>query len=423
MAQHADGIDTWERRERIGLAFVPYATLTISTVLALLVDHGSAGRDLAMVGLTAAAHGWIAWMVTLHPRWRERARLAACYYLVLLGLLGSLVALNPMYGFAVLTGYVHAFLLPRAWRIPGVVATAALAALSQVGGVHGLHTTSVPVYLLVFAVNAMIAGTFCFFGWRGDEESQRRKAVIGELGEANARLEAMMRENAELHARLLAQARAAGVHDERQRMAGEIHDTVAQGLAGVVAQLQAARRAHERGGDGSRHLALAEEMARGSLTEARRSVHALRPRQLEDAALPAALAEIAARWSEAHRIAAEVRTTGAARPMHPEVEGTLLRTAQEALANVAKHAAASRVTVTLAYRDDQVALDVRDDGAGFAPDRPRGGDESGGYGLAAMHRRVARVAGTLAVESAPGAGTAVRASVPAIPAGDLAPGP
>jgi signal transduction histidine kinase len=115
-------------------------------------------------------------------------------------------------------------------------------------------------------------------------------------------------------------------------------------------------------------------------------------------------------------VAAEVTTTGAARPMHPEVEVALLRTVQEALANVAKHAGACRVGLTLSYMEDLVTLDVRDDGTGFEPSAVRAnGHGAGGFGLTAMRQRVQRLAGTFAVESEPGAGTAVSASVPAVP--------
>jgi signal transduction histidine kinase len=197
-------------------------------------------------------------------------------------------------------------------------------------------------------------------------------------------------------------------------MAREIHDTLAQGLTGIITQLQAA----ELAGDGSagwrRHFGLATGLARESLAEARRSVHALRPQQLETARLSEALAAVAHRWTAVHGLAVEVTTTGTARPMPPEAEMALLRTAQEALANVARHAAASRVGVTLSYLENEVALDVRDDGRGFDParldDRPVRAD--GGFGLVAMRQRIEGLAGTLQVESEPGAGTAVSACVP-----------
>ena len=99
--------------------------------------------------------------------------------------------------------------------------------------------------------------------------------------------------------------------------------------------------------------------------------------------------------------------------MRPEIEVALLRTAQEALANVAKHAHASRVVMTLSYMEDLVGLDVRDDGVGFAAPR------NGGFGLTAMRQRVQGLAGTFEIESEPGGGTAISASIPAIPVGNV----
>ena len=138
--------------------------------------------------------------------------------------------------------------------------------------------------------------------------------------------------------------------------------------------------------------------------------------------LPEALADEVARWSVTSGVAGEVETTGEARALHPEVEVTLLRVAQEALANVAKHARASRAGVTLSYMEDVVTLDVRDDGAGFAVTASNGrlngeNPAAGGFGLIAMRQRVTRLAGQLEIESEPGAGTAVSASLPAIPLG------
>ena len=114
-----------------------------------------------------------------------------------------------------------------------------------------------------------------------------------------------------------------------------------------------------------------------------------------------------ARWSATSGVAGEVETTGDARALHPEVEATLLRVAQEALANVAKHARAARAGVTLSYMEDVVSLDVRDDGAGFIPPTPpppsngskvngskvngskvNGSKVNGGFGLIAMRQRV-----------------------------------
>ena len=194
-------------------------------------------------------------------------------------------------------------------------------------------------------------------------------------------------------------------------------------------------------------------LARESLSEARRSVEALRPESLETGRLSEALAEVAGRWSTLHGITAQVTTTGTARPMQSEAEFALLRTAQEALANVAKHAHATRVGVTLSYMEHEVALDVRDDGRGFDlaklctqaaqtaeaaavsghapvahvngvtglvglsvgdglrhPAAGKPGD--GGFGLVAMRQRIESLAGRLQVESEPGFGTGISACIP-----------
>jgi signal transduction histidine kinase len=206
---------------------------------------------------------------------------------------------------------------------------------------------------------------------------------------------------------LFARSAEIGALEERNRLAREIHDTLAQGLTGIVTQLEAARS----GRDATRRIEAAIALARQSLSEARRSVHALRPEPLVGARLPDAVAQVARDWSELHGVPAQVTTTGDAQPMHPDVEVVLLRAAQEALANVGRHAGASRVGLTLSYMGDVVTLDVRDDGVGFTPN-----GVNGGYGLAAMRERLAGLSGTLAIESEPSGGTAISATVPALPA-------
>jgi signal transduction histidine kinase len=128
---------------------------------------------------------------------------------------------------------------------------------------------------------------------------------------------------------------------------------------------------------------------------------------------------MARRWSETSTVELSLATTGEPRPLLAELEMTLFRVAQEALANVAKHAEASKVGLTLSYTDQAVLLDVRDDGVGFLG-RPTGGNgrpgDGQGFGLEGMRQRLRRVAGSLEIESAPGDGTAISATVPAIPA-------
>jgi signal transduction histidine kinase len=286
--------------------------------------------------------------------------------------------------------------------------------IAQVGGIHPLDRARLVNWLLVICLDVAITGTLSV----RIEQRMVRVRMSAELAEANQRRADMMAENAGLQAQLLTQAREAGVLEERQRLAREIHDTLAQGLTGIITQLEAAQRTSDDT-EHNRRIGDAKQLARDSLTEARRSVQALKPGALEGARLPEALAEEAARWSATSGVAADVTTTGQARPLHPEVEVTLLRVAQEALANVAKHASASRAAVTLSYMEDVVTLDVLDDGRGFDVDgresSPRG--DGSGFGLTAMRQRVRRLDGQLEIESEDGGGTAVSASVPAIPLG------
>ncbi len=274
----------------------------------------------------------------------------------------------------------------------------------------------------MFLINAGIAGALTWFGWIGNEQKEQRARQLAALTEANAKLEESLRHNADLQEQLLAQARESGVSEERRRMAREIHDTLAQGLMGIITQLQAAQRSGLGEDAAARRVNQAIDLARESLTEARRSVQALAPQPLVGARLPDAIEDVAQRWSDLHGLAVSVTTTGTPRVMRPEIEVALLRTAQEALANVAKHAHANRVGLTLSYMEDQVTLDVRDDGVGFAtvngtgPLRPR--DAQGGFGLSAMRQRVEGVAGRLEVESERDAGTAICASIPAVLLGD-----
>jgi signal transduction histidine kinase len=292
-----------------------------------------------------------------------------------------------------------------------------LTGTSQAGGfptaVHGVPGAI--LYFGVVMVNIGVAGAFSWFSWVAAAQSARRARLVEELSGANQRLEASLAENAGLHEQLLTQAREAGIQDERQRLAREIHDTLAQGLTGIITQLQAAKEAGHDRVERCRHFDTAIRLARESLTEARRSVDALRPEPLEQARLGDAVAAVAEKWSLLHGVPCVVAVTGTARPLPPETEVVLLRAAQEGLANVAKHAMASRAWLTLSYMDCEVALDVRDDGRGFAEAGGPGGPAGGGFGLLAMRQRVEGLAGTLQVESEPGGGTVISACVPAIP--------
>lgn len=202
-----------------------------------------------------------------------------------------------------------------------------------------------------------------------------------------------------------------GVLAERQRLSHEIHDTLAQGFTSILTLAQAIEVALDRNPGAVRdRLALLEQTARDNLAEARALVSSLAPVGLQDATLTEAIERIAARFADETGMDVTVQVDGTAPVLPATIEVVLLRTAQEALTNVRKHAGARRVTVALRFRPGPAGaatVAVVDDGQGFEPDattRDR-------YGLRGMRARVEQVGGLLEIVSAPGAGTTVRATV------------
>ncbi|MGA5823944.1 sensor histidine kinase [Kitasatospora sp. NPDC094028] len=421
--QAADEVDleAWQNRLQRTIGPVCYGSLLFALALALSAPTPTSRSAAAVLPAAAAAFLWLALRSVLdrQPGPDGRARYAEAHFTVLLLLITVLVLDHPAFGFFAFTGCLQAvrYLRGRA-RAVGVAVTTVPSSLAQSGGVVPQTAAQVGGFLAVLAFNLVIVAVLVTLSEITERLSSRRKASNAELAEANRRLTEMLAENAGLHAQLLVQAREAGAADERRRLARELHDTVAQGLAGIVTQLQAAEGAREQDAPAEqwqRHLDNAAALARDSLTQARRAVHALRPIELERAALPEALAELAEQWRRHNDTAAGLTVTGEARPLHPEVEVTLLRIAQESLANAAKYAQASRVGLTLSYMPGLVTLDVRDDGIGFDPDtEPASRATGGGYGLGVMRRRAERLGGRLDLETEPGTGTTVSATLPAI---------
>ncbi|WP_214324705.1 sensor histidine kinase [Nonomuraea sediminis] len=222
---------------------------------------------------------------------------------------------------------------------------------------------------------------------------------------------------------LAATERRAGVLAERQRLSSEIHDTLTQGLSSQQMLLQAAERVWQTDPNTAReHIRKASGITSRSLAEARRFVHDLAPADLTELSLPEALGALAERESGLG-LAVEFRLDGDPPPLPEHTEATLLRIAQGALANVREHATATRAALTLTCLDDQISLDVADNGRGFdvaalptvAAGRARG------HGLPAMRIRARQSGGTLTVESTPGEGTVVSVAILLVPAPHKAP--
>ena len=222
---------------------------------------------------------------------------------------------------------------------------------------------------------------FGFWMFRIIVQSVDRRTVIAELEATREELAAV--------------SHRAGVLAERERLAREIHDTLAQGFTSVVVLLELAESEVDTDPTAARQrLATARETARENLAEARALVAALTPVDLQAAPLPDALGRLVDRFGTETGLPARLTVTGEPRALPANTEVVLLRAAQEALANVRKHAGAG------AGRDlrlDGAVLAVADDGAGFDPAAP-----TGGYGLAGMRRRVEEVGGTVSIASGPG---------------------
>ncbi|WP_214323738.1 sensor histidine kinase [Nonomuraea sediminis] len=257
---------------------------------------------------------------------------------------------------------------------------------------HRYHTTGSITWteIAISALIAISAATAVGYFNSVAQQSAERKRLIDQLQAAQ-------------EARAAAE-RQAGVAAERQRLARDIHDSLTQGFASVVMLLEAAQATLPD----NKHLSQALRAARENLAESRRVVRALRPGDLDECGLPEALRRLSGRLSDETGIEAHSVITGTLRPLEAQVQAELLRVAQEAVANARRHASAEQVTLTLSYMEDLVVLDVHDDGGGFDPERA-----ASGHGLSIMRERMEQLGGTLLVESAPGAGATVVASLPA----------
>jgi signal transduction histidine kinase len=238
--------------------------------------------------------------------------------------------------------------------------------------------------------------------------------VVAIIGATIRAIVGQLRQRQLLAEQLAGAERRAGQLEERQRVARDIHDSLAQGFAGIVAHLETAELERERNPvNAAKHAEFALTVARQSLEDARRMMTAMLPEPLDDQDLAGAVTRVAREWSQRTGIACDTITTGDVRGLDRDIEVALLRVTQEALTNVWKHAGAKRVTVTLSYLDDVVALDVHDDGCGL--DAEPAESATRGFGLNGMRARVEALGGSLAVESVRGEGTTISASVTALP--------
>jgi len=209
--------------------------------------------------------------------------------------------------------------------------------------------------------------------------------------------------------RLSAQSRQSAVTAERNRMARDIHDTLAQGFTGVIVQLEAVEEAMSQNQAEKvfSHLNRAGDLARESLREARRSVQALRPQALEEKPLSEALKELIQKMTSGTTVQAEFTLRGQPRELPAEWEANILRIGQEVLTNVLRHTRASEFKVLLAFDSREIRLDLRDNGCGFDPRR-----RHEGFGLQGMRERAEGMGGQISIQSGEGKGTVISIILP-----------
>ncbi|MEU8438717.1 sensor histidine kinase [Streptomyces sp. NPDC029216] len=342
----------------------------VVAVCALLAAGYAAGVRAPAVARSARAAG--AWLAGMGAVWAA---------LLVLSPDGLWLAF-PLY-------FLELHLLRLRWALAAVAVTACAA----IGGFVA-HSGSVnPGAFLGPLIGGAVA-VATVLGYQAlYRESERRRELIEELIATRAELAAA--------------ERGAGILAERERLAREIHDTLAQGLSSIQLLLRAAERTLPDGAPAVEHIARAREAAQENLAEARRFVRALTPPDLEHGSLAAALERLCS-GVPGPRVRFSV--SGAPRELPTPYEVALLRIAQSALANVVRHARAGRAEITLTFMDTSVTLDVVDDGRGFDPASAPSGE--GGFGLPAMRARAESLGGLFTVESDPGQGTAVAVTLP-----------
>ncbi|MFT4113736.1 two-component regulator propeller domain-containing protein [Silvibacterium sp.] len=212
---------------------------------------------------------------------------------------------------------------------------------------------------------------------------------------------------------------------ERNRIAREIHDTLAQGLVGVNMQLQVAGRLLAASPEvAKQHLAQAQELVRTGLEDARRAIWELRSQAETESDFASRLLRTVQQTANGSGVETQVLVLGSYRPLSAQMESELLRIAQEAVTNAVRHAQAAKIEVTLRYAERQAALTIEDNGLGFAsaeqPLQQAHSPKNGHYGLTGIRERAQRIGGRAVVESHPGRGTTIRVELPlrGVPAKD-----
>jgi signal transduction histidine kinase len=357
----------------------------------VIVEHASLTRAIGAIAATAALVAvWLILGKRAHRQGGYAVAVASAFVL----LASVSVAFEPSMATIQCVAY------PVIWTVlertrSAIIGNIALAVGIAVGLFIGIGGTT-----NALAVAATIEGLSLVFSlalglWITSiaGKSEERQALLEQLEAAQEQLAALSRD--------------AGASAERERLARELHDTIAQDLTGLVLTAQRGLRELRAGNSAAaeKQLEVLEENARNALTETRTLVASGAAVGVDGGGLAIALRRLAERFERETGIAVTVDADDA--DLDRDSEVVLLRCAQEALANVRKHSTATAAALTLTAADGHVELGVTDDGAGFDPAAP-----STGFGIAGLRERLAPVRGTLAITASPGGGTTLVASLP-----------
>lgn len=381
---------------------IEYIMLAAATLIALINNSISLTGHLVVVGFGLLFALWFWVFIVRAQRWGRKSLVVAATFLLVIPCAGAMTALDGTYYMLLFSMYGLIFaILDTPLAIGITIYLSAGGALTIILTNH-MDLASAAAVALSFVLAAGFAIMFGLYISAIIHQSMERQTMIDQLKAAQESLARVERQ--------------AGGLEERQRLAREIHDTLAQGFTSVVMHLEAA----EQGLPGDpgltdvrKHIDQARATARESLSEARRFMWALRSDPLERTSLAEAIRHVAKHWTEESGIQTRFEITGDERELPSTYEVALLRTAQEGLVNIHKHAHASQVNLTLTLLDSQVSLDVADDGCGFEPALLAPGAMPGeSLGLLGLRERVEALGGSLSVESAPGEGATLVVSLP-----------
>ena len=375
-----------------------YLLATVGTVLLVVANPTGSTADTATSAVLVVVLQALYWLLAQPRRAgiRANSRLAWIFAALSLLLFTASALLNPWAALLLfaLTPQIFVLLTPR----PATLVILALNVLPLIGRL--LTESPTARQIIQDAGQTAFVITFSlFFAARIlsiSKQNEERRRLIEELREREAEVAAL--------------SAARGAEAERARISRELHDTLAQGFASIVTLGHAVQGELESDpADARRHVELITETTRENLAESRRIIAALGPSRLDGASLSEAVQRTVDSWREATGGDVRLEISGQPSATAPAVEVVAIRLVQESLENVRKHAHAPQVSVRLSYADNELEVSVQDGGIGFDPAAVRTG-----YGLSGMRARVGEIGGDLALTSAPGQGTVVRATLPLI---------